>query len=201
MEYAGEAVMRADLRGAGGAAGGWPEAAFEAVFFEHYARMVAVLCRILGDRAQAEEVAADTFLKLYQQPSSPDGYHNLGGWLYRTASRMAIDALRTAGRRRHYEPDAAQRLASASQPASPLEGMLSAERAANVRAALARLKPAQAQILALRANGLAYKELAGALGVKTGSVGQLLARAEAAFEKAYRKVEKGSRRGLFSRLH
>jgi RNA polymerase sigma-70 factor (ECF subfamily) len=200
MEYAGETAMRAGLSGMGGARAGWSEAAFEAVFCEHYSRMVAVLYRILGDRAQAEELAAETFLKLYQQPSAAEGYHNLGGWLYRTASRLAIDTLRSANRRRHYEPDAAERLASASRQASPLDDMLRVERTRNVRAALARLKPVQAQILTLRASGLAYRELAGALGVKPGSVGQLLARAEAAFEKAYRRAEKGPRRGLFARL-
>jgi RNA polymerase sigma-70 factor (ECF subfamily) len=58
----------------------------------------------------------------------------------------------------------------------------------NVRAALATLKPAQAQILTLRASGLSYKEVAEAMGVKSTSVGQSLARAEAAFEKAYRRM-------------
>ena len=38
----------------------------------------------------------------------------------------------------------------------------------------------------LRAEGLAYKELAEALGIHSGSVGTLLARAEAEFERRYR---------------
>jgi len=61
--------------------------------------------------------------------------------------------------------------------AGPLEDVLRAERAGNVREALAKLKPVQAQVLTLRACGLSYKELAGSLGVQPGSVGQLLARA------------------------
>ncbi len=188
MEYAGEATMQPGMNLLGGERAGWSAAAFEAVFLEHYARMVAVVQRVLGDRAQAEEIASDAFLKLYQQPSDPQRYQNLGGWLYRTASRLGIDALRTASRRREHDPEAGKRLAEASAVAGPLEDVLHAERVRNVRAALATLKPAQAQLLALRASGLSYKELAEAMGVKSTSVGQSLARAEAAFEKAYRRI-------------
>jgi RNA polymerase sigma-70 factor (ECF subfamily) len=145
MEYAGEATMRAGTSALGDERAGWPAAAFESVFFEHYTRLVAVVQRVLGDRAQAEEIASDAFLRLYQQPNQ--GYSNLGGWLYRTASRLGIDALRAANRRRQHDPEVGERLARASAPTSPLEDLLRAERARNVRAALARLKPAQAQIL------------------------------------------------------
>ena len=178
-----------------GEGAGWSGAAFEAVFLEHYARTVGLLHRILGDRARAEEIASDAFLKLYQQPSAPDLYWNVGGWLYRTACRMGIDALRAANRRRAREPEAGERLAGASAVAGPLEDVLRAERAGNVREALAKLKPVQAQVLTLRACGLSYKELAGSLGVQPGSVGQLLARAEVAFEKAYRRLENRPRHG------
>ena len=188
MEYAGEATMRSAMSALGGERAGWSAAAFEAIFFEHYARLVAVVQRVLGDRAQAEEIASDAFLKLYRQPSAPDGYQNLGGWLYRTASRLGIDALRASNRRRQHDPEAGERLAEASAASGPLEEVLRAERIRNVRAALATLKPAQAQILTLRASGLSYKEVAEAMGVKATSVGQSLARAEAAFEKAYRRM-------------
>ena len=191
MEYAGEATMRAGMSALGGERAGWTAADFEAVFIEHYARTVAVIQRLLGDRAQAEEIASDAFLKLYRQPSDLDRYQNLGGWLYRTASRLGIDALLAANRRRQRDPEAGERLAEASAAAGPLEDVLRAERVKNVRAALSSLKPAQAQILTLRASGLSYKELAEAVGVRSGSVGQRLARAEAAFEKAYRRIEGG----------
>jgi DNA-directed RNA polymerase specialized sigma24 family protein len=40
--------------------------------------------------------------------------------------------------------------------------------------------------LLLRADGLAYRDLAESLGIHPGSVGTLLARAEAEFERRYR---------------
>jgi RNA polymerase sigma-70 factor (ECF subfamily) len=59
-----------------------------------------------------------------------------------------------------------------------------------VRRALLKLPQKQGQLLLLRHAGLSYKELAEALQVAPGSVGTLLARAEAAFERAYAEEER-----------
>jgi DNA-directed RNA polymerase specialized sigma24 family protein len=48
------------------------------------------------------------------------------------------------------------------------------------------MAPRQAQLLVLRHTGLAYKDIAAALGVSTNSIGALLARAEREFERRYR---------------
>jgi DNA-directed RNA polymerase specialized sigma24 family protein len=72
---------------------------FRVVFLQHHARIVAILERLLGDRSSADEVANDAFWRLYQQPELQiDG--NVGGWLYRTATNLGIDAPRASGRRR-----------------------------------------------------------------------------------------------------
>lgn len=162
----------------------WREAEFEAVFLEHYGRVVSVILRLVGDRNHAEELANDTFWKLYRTPglSSTDG--QLGGWLYRTATNLGIDALRTANRRRKYE-DAAARGQEGNSASSPLQDMVRAEQRRRVRAALAVLKPAQAQILILRASGFSYKELADVLELSPGGIGTTLNRAQAEFRRAY----------------
>ncbi|HWR54096.1 MAG TPA: sigma-70 family RNA polymerase sigma factor [Bryobacteraceae bacterium] len=167
---------------------GWTDSAFESIFFEYYPRVFAVLYRMLGDRAQAEELASDTFLKLSRQPPAP--FENLGGWLYRTATRLGIDSLRAAHRRKRYETEAAPGLLGSA--ADPLGDVLREERVRQVRATLANLKPIQAQILMLRSTGLSYKELSDTLGIRSTSVGRVLSRAEAAFEKAHRRLNKES---------
>ena len=77
----------------------WPDAEFKQVFLDNYSRIVAVLMRLLGDRMRAEEVANDAFLKLYQQPGLREGKANISGWLYRTATNLGIDGLRSSARR------------------------------------------------------------------------------------------------------
>ena len=102
------------------------------------------------------------------------------------ATNAGLDALRMNTRRRQHEDAAASdSVRLASQP-NALDQLLAEERAARVRGVLGSLKPRDAQLLLLRSSGLAYRELAETLGIETGSVGTLLARAEAEFERRYR---------------
>jgi len=161
------------------------ESAFEELLLGYYTRIVGVLFRLVGDRSRAEELANDVFWKLYRQPLVPNPEGNLGGWLYRTACNLGIDALRAAARRQRYEHAAGRLMLEAGAPADPLDDVLREEKRGRVRAILASLMPAQAQILILRSSGLSYKELAETLGVKLGSVGTMLVRAEAELRKRY----------------
>jgi len=170
-----------------GAEHAWSEESFSAVFHQNYSRIVGVAARVLGDRAQAEEVADDAFWKLYRRPQLQREGNNISAWLYRTASRMAIDVLRGRKRLRLAQEGLAGE--PVAFPQGPLAEMLAGERVLKVRQTLAALKPQQAQILALRHSGLSYAEVAAALGIRPSSVGTTLARAEAAFEAHYRRSE------------
>jgi RNA polymerase sigma-70 factor (ECF subfamily) len=157
----------------------------EALFHEHYGRMVAMLARLTGDRGHSEEIASDVFHKLSQRPALLASGDDLAAWIYRVATNAGLDALRANSRRRQREEAAADGLHASAQP-SALEHLLATERAARVRGVLASLKPRDAQLLLLRSAGLAYRELAVTLGIEAGSVGTLLARAEAEFERRFR---------------
>lgn len=161
---------------------------FEELFSKYYGRIVGVLQRLVGERHQAEELASDVFLKFYRRPPVPNPDGNLGGWLYRTACNLGLDALRSNARRKQYELSAARARLEAQPRTSPLEDVLREEKRRRVSTVLAALKPAQSQILVLRASGLSYKELAATLGVKVGSVGTMLLRAEEAFRNRYGRL-------------
>jgi RNA polymerase sigma-70 factor (ECF subfamily) len=158
---------------------------FETLFVKHYARIVGILRRIVGDHGRAEELASEVFLKLYLRPLSPDRGGNVGGWLYRTATNLGIDALRAAARRDSTEQAAARDGKRTNTAENGFRQMVRSERAQRVRTVLAEIKPAQAQLLLLRASGDSYKELSAALEIEPESVGTLLVRAEAAFEQRY----------------
>lgn len=159
---------------------------FETLFLAHYPSIVRVLRRTVGDSGRAEELASETFLKLYRQPLPPEADGNVPGWLYRTAMNLGIDALRAAARRNRFERDAARDETRKPQAAEDgFDRTLRGERQQRVRAVLADLKPAQARLLLLRASGHSYKDLASTLAVEPGSVGTLLVRASTAFEQRY----------------
>jgi RNA polymerase sigma-70 factor (ECF subfamily) len=156
----------------------------EVLFRQHYGRITGMLARLTGDRGQAEEIGADVFHKLSRRPELIRDRADVTPWLYRVATNAGLDALRTNGRRRKREESAEIHVVSGNA----LDGMLREERCARVQETLAKLKPREAQLLLLRADGLAYRELAETLGIHPGSVGTMLARAEAEFERRYRAM-------------
>ena len=158
----------------------------EAVFQRHYSRVVSVLARLTGDPAYAEEIAADVFRKLSERPELLDR-PDIAPWIYRVATNAGLNALRSSSRRRKREQSVdAHDATRASSQDGALDAVLRQERCRRVRAGLEKLKPRDAELLLLRAEGMAYRELAEALGIQPGSVGTLLARANAEFERKYR---------------
>jgi RNA polymerase sigma factor (sigma-70 family) len=165
------------------------DAEFEAIFLEHYEGVLRILMRLVGS-GQAEELANEVFFRLSRQPVRWLVTSNVAGWLYRTAINVGIDALRSAAHRRRYEQAAARE--GEQGEAGPLQQVLRDEDRRKVQRVLSAMKPAQAQILLMRAGGASYKEIAGALDVAVGGVGTLLNRAEAEFRKRYLKISGGS---------
>jgi len=164
-------------------------ALFEAAFQEHWPRVYGVLFRLVGDAAEAEDLALEAFWRLYRRP--PRDGDNLAGWLYRVASNLGLNAIRSRRRRARYEEQAGRLALEADNPADPAGEAERAEDRRQVRRVLARMKPRHAQLLVLRHSGLSYSELAEALGVAPGSVGTLLARAEKEFQRHFRQGEGG----------
>lgn len=158
----------------------------ESVFREHYPRLVGMLARLTGGRAQAEDIAADVFCKLAARRLLPAGSDGITAWMYRVAANAGLDALRMDMRRRRREEAAGAEQYRAAPHAGALEDMLREERRRKVRSVLDGLKPRDARLLILRFSGLKYKELAETVGVAPASVGALLARAETEFEREYR---------------
>lgn len=151
----------------------------DAMFNAYYRRLTRLLYRATGDAARAEEFAAEAFWRLYHKP--PKDAANIEGWLYRTGLRLSLDYLRKERRRTRYE---ALAFLFGVGP-DPHQAVERQEKQAQVRHALASIKPAQAAMLLLRSEGLSYTELAAALNLNPASVGVLLARARKAFQKEY----------------
>lgn len=165
---------------------------FEAIFLEHYPRVLGVLVRVVGNRSHAEELANEVFWKLSRRPASWLLANNVGAWLYRTAIHAGIDALRASTHRVRHENAAAFEAGHAGpSDTEPLDDLLREEQRVTVQRVLASMKPAQAQLLLMRADGFSYKELAETFQLAVGGIGTLLNRAEAEFRKRYLKLTAG----------
>ena len=153
----------------------------EEIFRTQYGRVARVIARVVRDRARAEEIAVEVFLKLWRSRKYKSG--NAQGWLYRVAVRMGLDELRRQTRRARYE-----RLID-SLRASPTPEDICAEtqEQSRVRSILNAIDRRQAELLILRSQGFSYEELSAALGLNPASVGTLLSRAQQVFRKEYMK--------------
>jgi RNA polymerase sigma factor (sigma-70 family) len=154
---------------------------FETVFRTHYRRIARVIFRVTQDPSRAEELAVDVFWKLWRHPSAHGPY--CAAWLHRAAVRAGVDELRKRSRRDKYE----RWLRFTPPSGDPERARESNEERIRIRTVLARLRSQDAQLVALRAEGLSYEELAGALGVKPASIGTMLRRAQESFRKEYVK--------------
>ena len=171
------------------------KADFEIIFQQHWPRVYAVIYRMVGDRAEAEDLALDVFLRLHsevQGTSQVPRTWNLGGWLYRVATNLGLNAIRARKRREQYEFEAGKIFLEASPPPNPVVEVERAEDRQRVRLVLSQMRPRSAKILVLRYSGLTYAEIAATVKVSPKSVGTLLNRAEKDFEKRYRALEQTS---------
>jgi len=158
----------------------WSDA-FEALFQQHWERLCTILYRLVGDWDEAQDLALEAFVQYFRRP--PKREDNPSGWLYRVATRLGLNALRSRRRRRAYETRLGpEEDNSLNDPA--LEVELEQERA-HVRQILSDMPPHSAQLLLLRYSDFSYAEIALALEISPGSVGTLLARAEREFERRY----------------
>ena len=157
--------------------------AFEELFRTEYVRVVGIAHRVLGDQAEAEDVAQDVFVSFYR--SHPANAPYGPAWLHAAAAHAALNALR--GRDRRSRREAAQALpVDAAAVDDPSEVVAASETRDEVRAVLGRLPERSAALLAMRYSGLSYAEIAAALDVRASSVGTLLRRAEDAFRRELR---------------
>ena len=140
------------------------------LFDEHGGAVYRFALMLLRHHQDAEDVVQETFLKLMQHVSTQGNTDNLRGWLFTVAAHAARDRQR---RRFRWLPWGSMDEPAIDPPSLPDEdGRLRA-----ARQAMQRLPPRDRMLLALRASGLSYRDIAAAARIRPSSVGRLLARA------------------------
>ena len=135
--------------------------------------VISLIARITGDRALAEDLAQETFVKAFRSLAAFDTTRRLSSWLFRIAHNTAIDAMRRArppqaaprvSMRRHLTP--AEAADEPADTAGTRSGRTSGTRSMRSRAALAELRPDQRAAIVMRyESGLSFDEIGTVLGV------------------------------------
>lgn len=145
-------------------------AALATLYRRHATPLVAHLERLLGTRADAEDVLHETFLRIFEGRGTYRARARFRAWLFTVGTHIALDRLRQ--RRRH---DALARFAlEATTPAparDPGREMERRELADRVEAALADLPPEHAMAFHLRVReAFSYREIAEMCGAPEGTL-------------------------------
>ena len=73
---------------------GGSQPAFEQIVRRYQRPVISLIVRMIGDRAQAEDLAQETFVKAFRNLKSFDPTRRLSSWLFRIAHNTTLDALR-----------------------------------------------------------------------------------------------------------
>lgn len=144
-------------------------------------RVLGYAARLLADRTEAEDVAQEALLRLWRQaPFWEVDRAQVTTWLYRVVTNLCTDRLR---RRRGIALDAVEEPED-GRPAVVV-GMMAADRAAALEAALAGLPERQRQAVVLRhLEGLTNPEIAEVMEIGVEAVESLTARGKRALAQA-----------------
>jgi RNA polymerase sigma-70 factor, ECF subfamily len=139
------------------------------LFDLHAPGLYRLAVAMLRDADGAQDVVQDTFLRLMKHVDAGGRLPNAKGWLYTVAANTCRDRRRGGWRWLPWLPELDQR-------ASP-DPTDAGDRHAAILDALHAVRPRDRLLIALRAQGLTYQDIAAAAGIRPASVGRLLARA------------------------
>ncbi len=143
-------------------------------------RLVAQSARMLGNEDDADDIAQDTLLRLWQMRDRLDAYRTVEGLAFVIARNLALDRLRKPG---------VSRLEDAPEPIAPgsADASLAADDARRQwDEVMARLVDSHRAVIQMRhVDGMEMEDIARVLGTNANNVRVLLSRARANVKKIF----------------
>ena len=142
-------------------------------FYDRTARALrAYLGRVTGDPALADDLLQECYYRFLRARGTYDGDAHRRNALFRIAINLVHD------NRRRLKHAPVHHARGAPEAAASAHDAGATERAADLRAAMARLRPRERALLWLAyAHGSSHKEIAASLGLRPASIKLLLFRA------------------------
>ncbi len=152
---------------------------FDKLYSENYHKVYRVALKISGNAENAMDIVQEVFLSLFDKLQNGSEIIYPGTWLYKVTVNKCYDGLRKQKR------FVALEIASNSEFQE--EGVEIQETRQIVEKALFELHPRERVLMVLYSEGLSYKEISEASGVKLQSVGKTISRI---LEKLERKLKR-----------
>jgi RNA polymerase sigma-70 factor (ECF subfamily) len=170
-------------------------AALEGLYDRYSGLVLALLLRIVGSRAEAEDLLQEVFLQAWRRAPEYDPQRgSFSAWLFTIARNRALDVVRSPRHRMQVEGAEREEAAPPDPVAAgtPEESTALRERATLVRGALAELSPPQREAIELAYyGGLTHTEIASKTGEPLGTVKSRISQAAARLRAALAQLGGG----------
>lgn len=161
------------------------DSAFRQLVEAHSEKVIQLAWRLVGNRAEAEDISQEAFLRLFKSLSKFRGESRISTWLYRAVCRLAIDHLRRERLKRKFffvnsgTEEQLDLTDLAVDPSASAHDQLQAKETARHMQLLLNTLPArQKAVFVLRhTEDLPLKEIATILNLSEGTVKSHLHRA------------------------
>lgn len=172
------------------------KAAFAALFDRYQASVARFAFRFVGDRARAEELTQDIFVKLYRSAKSYRPSAKFKTFLFRVATNHCLNEVRRGEYRVPKKPDAPHDNEHEEPPIagglSPEDVVAGKEMEKAVGDALSRMSERErAAFTMCRFEGMAYRDIAEALSASEAAVKSLIHRATLAVARKVEELQAG----------
>jgi RNA polymerase sigma-70 factor, ECF subfamily len=164
------------------------EAAYRELLGRYQRPVFSIIYRMVRDREQAEDLAQEAFVKVFNNIARYDPRYKFSSWIFKIASNLTIDFLRKKepdtvsidGSRYARTPDEeeATRITVESREQTPEEFVEARELGADIESAIGELRPDYRTAILLRhVDGRPYEEIAEIMEIPLGTVKTYIHRA------------------------
>lgn len=152
------------------------------LFDQHRSGLLRYVLSLGLPSQDAEEITQEAFLQLFRHLRQGRPRDNLQGWIFRVGHNLALKRQRSRQRTRLYA-EVPERCGDLS--AGPEASACATERRRRLLLAVAGLSERDRRCLALRAEGLRYREIGQVLGISVGSISNSLTRSVMRLMRVY----------------
>lgn len=144
--------------------------AFESLYREHASRLFSLAVRMLGNKTDAEDMLQEIFLTAHRKLQSYRGDARLSTWLFRLATNLCLDHLRSKSTRMTQATSSLDD-DNAMEPVSTSPGaVLGTVQNIDMERAVAKLpQGCRAAFLLHDVEGFEHREVAAMLGISEGT--------------------------------
>jgi RNA polymerase sigma-70 factor, ECF subfamily len=159
--------------------------AFERLYRHHVNRVFSLCARMVGDRARAEELTQDVFVRAWEKLHLFRGESSFATWLHRLTVNVVLNARKSDGRSRSRFEENDDESGGMDAHTGIVGSPLSPGDLLDLEDAMTRLPPGARRVFVLHdVEGYKHEEIAEMLGVTSGATKAQLHRARLLLREA-----------------